>query len=75
MRVNITLSEDLAKRIDRAAKRSFQSRSAYIRSAVIDRMRYEGEIDVPNTISDEDFERAKRARALISVKRTLQENK
>lgn len=71
MRVNISLPDDLVRTVDRAAKQSFQSRSAYIRSALITRLRYEGEPAVPNAISDQDFQRAKTARALKAINQTL----
>lgn len=73
MRVNISLPDDLVKTIDQAAKQSFQSRSGYIRSAILTKLRYEGEPDVPNTISDQDFQRAKAARALKSINQMLHE--
>lgn len=75
MRVNISLPDDLVKTIDHAAQQSFQSRSAYIRSAVITKLRYEGEPEVPNTISDKDFQRAKNARALKAVNQMLHGDK
>ncbi len=74
MRVNIAIPDQLVKKIDIAAKQSFQTRSAYIRSALIAKLRYEGEPDVPNTISDQDFQRAKSARALKAINQTLHEN-
>lgn len=75
MRVNISLPDDLVKTIDQAARQSFQSRSAYIRSAVFTKLRYEGEPDVPNAISDQDFLRAKNARALKAINKILHEFK
>ncbi len=75
MRVNISLPDELIKKTDAAAKQAFQTRSAYIRSALIAKLRYEGEPDIPKTISDKDFERAKAARALRSINQTLREAK
>jgi hypothetical protein len=57
--------------VDVSANKSFQSRSAYIRQALIDKLRYEGEPEVPNTISDQDFQRARTARASRAVKKLL----
>ena len=75
MRVSISLPDDLVKTVDRAAQQSFQSRSAYTRSALITKLRYKGETALPNAISDQDFQRAKDARALKAIIQTLNEVK
>lgn len=74
MRVNISLPDELVKKIDASAKKSFQTRSAYIRLALIAKLRYEGEPDVPNTISDQDFQRARMARGSRAIKQSLHED-
>jgi predicted transcriptional regulator len=75
MRVNISLPDNLVKTVDKAAQQSFQSRSAYIRSALITKLRYEGETAVPNAISNQDFQPAKDARTLKAINQTLNEIK
>ncbi len=37
--INLSLPEDLVKRIDKAAKREYASRSEYIRQALVSRLR------------------------------------
>lgn len=71
MRVNISLPDELVKKIDASAKKSFQTRSAYIRLALVAKLRYEGESEVPNTISDQDVQRAQAARVSRAIKRAL----
>jgi Arc/MetJ-type ribon-helix-helix transcriptional regulator len=73
MRVNISLPDELVQKIDLAAQKSYQTRSAYIRLALIARLRYEGEPDIPRTISDQEFHRARMARASRSVKQSLKQ--
>lgn len=75
MRVNISLPGELVKKIDISAKQSFQTRSAYIRQALTTRLRYEGEPDIPKTISDQDFQRARTARASRAIKQSLHKTK
>lgn len=74
MRVNISLPDALIKKVDTAARHSFQTRSAYIRQALIEKLRYEGEPDIPQTISDKDFHRAQSARALRAINHELHKN-
>lgn len=74
MRVNISVPDVLIKKVDTAARQSFQTRSAYIRQALIEKLRYEGEPDMPRTISDNDFKRAQSARALRAINQELHKN-
>ncbi len=69
------MPSSLVRKVDSAAKQSFQSRSAYIRQALVEKLRYEGEAEIPNTISDEAFRRAQSARTLKAINQMLHKQK
>lgn len=61
--INLSLPEDLVKRVDKAAKREYASRSEYIRQALVGRLRSQ-DSDIWEALAtgaDEVRESAKRA--------------
>lgn len=61
--INLSLPEELVKRVDKAAKREYASRSEYIRQALVSRLRSQDD-DIWNILANganEVRESAKRA--------------
>ncbi len=72
MRINITMDEELIKKVDEVAKKMFVSRSAYISFAVSQKMQADKMLDnmpeLVKTMKDAvELEKAKTGKAVVGV--------